>query len=526
MHREEDERPAEEHRQQREPGDRHVHGEHVGHGPAQVVEDAPAQADRRHDGGEVVVGHDQRRRLAGHVGAAPAHRHADVGRLERRRVVDAVAGHRHDLARRRGAPGRGAASARARRARTPTCAAAGSRELPRPRALSSSVPVITASPAGEADLPRDGAGRVGRVAGDHHHAHAGPAHSATAARHAGAQRVLEAHQPDQLEVEVVLARRRSSPEPKWRGPRPGRAARRRPSRPREPATSAAASAVEVAQVRDRLRRALGGDHAALAVRATRQTWETASSSGESGYSRTSSQSGGRAPCRQRRLPRRWKACSIGSNGSRWLARIAELDHRRGRLREAARRPVRWSVPGAQSRATPMRFSVSVPVLSEQSTVAAPSASTAGRRRVSTRLCERRQAPRAMKIVSTTGNSSGSTAMASAMPARSALQPARRASGRRRTTSAAQRRTPSHGDGLHDAPDLLLERRRARSRGRASATPMRPISVREPVARTSASAVAPHDQRAGIDERLVVAARARLGGRRCPRRACAPAPTRR
>jgi hypothetical protein len=38
---------------------------------------------------------DHRRRLAGHVGARRAHRDADVGAPQRRRVVDAVAGHRH-----------------------------------------------------------------------------------------------------------------------------------------------------------------------------------------------------------------------------------------------------------------------------------------------------------------------------------------------------------------------------------------------------------------------------------------------
>ena len=37
-------------------------------------------------------------RLAGHVGAAAAHGDADVGGLERRGVVDAVAGHGDDLA--------------------------------------------------------------------------------------------------------------------------------------------------------------------------------------------------------------------------------------------------------------------------------------------------------------------------------------------------------------------------------------------------------------------------------------------
>ena len=88
----------EEHRQQRHPGDRHVDGEDVGHRLLQVVEDAPAQPHGPHDRREVVVEQHERRRLARDVGAAPAHRDADVRRLERRRVVHAVAGHRDDLA--------------------------------------------------------------------------------------------------------------------------------------------------------------------------------------------------------------------------------------------------------------------------------------------------------------------------------------------------------------------------------------------------------------------------------------------
>ena len=63
----------------------------------------------------------------------------------------------------------------------------------------------------------------------------------------------------------------------------------------------------------------------------------------------------------------------------------------------------------------MRFWVSVPVLSVHSTVAAPSVSIAATRRVSTRAREMRQAPITMKTVRTSGNSSGSIDMPSAMP---------------------------------------------------------------------------------------------------------------
>ena len=67
----------------------------------------------------------------------------------------------------------------------------------------------------------------------------------------------------------------------------------------------------------------------------------------------------------------------------------------------------------------MRFSVSVPVLSVHRTVAAPSISMAAARRVSTRACDIRQAPITMNTVSTSGNSSGSIDMPSAIPPRNA-----------------------------------------------------------------------------------------------------------
>ena len=72
-------------------------------------------------------------------------------------------------------------------------------------------------------------------------------------------------------------------------------------------------------------------------------------------------------------------------------------------------------PSASTATSVIRFWVSVPVLSTHRTVADPSVSTAGIRRVRTRLREMRHAPRARKTVRTTGNSSGSVAIASAMP---------------------------------------------------------------------------------------------------------------
>ncbi len=75
--------------------------------------------------------------------------------------------------------------------------------------------------------------------------------------------------------------------------------------------------------------------------------------------------------------------------------------------------------GRRSSTICIRFWVRVPVLSVHSTVADPSVSIALARRVSTRWRDIRIAPMAMNTVSTTGNSSGSIDMPSAIPARTA-----------------------------------------------------------------------------------------------------------
>ena len=63
----------------------------------QVVVDVTAILHRLDDGGEVVVGQDHHRRALGDFGAGDAHGHADVGFLQRRGIVDAIAGHGHDV---------------------------------------------------------------------------------------------------------------------------------------------------------------------------------------------------------------------------------------------------------------------------------------------------------------------------------------------------------------------------------------------------------------------------------------------
>ena len=64
----------------------------------QVVVEGAAQLDRLDDRREVVVGQDHHRGLLGDLRAGDAHRDADVGLLQGRRVVHAVAGHRDDVA--------------------------------------------------------------------------------------------------------------------------------------------------------------------------------------------------------------------------------------------------------------------------------------------------------------------------------------------------------------------------------------------------------------------------------------------
>ena len=72
----------------------HVRGQRPHDELRQVVEHAAALFDRGLDRGEVVVGEHHVGGFLGDLGTAATHRHADVGLLERRGVVDPVSGHR------------------------------------------------------------------------------------------------------------------------------------------------------------------------------------------------------------------------------------------------------------------------------------------------------------------------------------------------------------------------------------------------------------------------------------------------
>ena len=98
LHGRERQRQAEHDRDEDDEGLRAVGRQQEDDRLAQVVVDAPALADRAADRGEVVVGEHDLGGFLRRLGALDAHRDADVGARQRGRVVDAVAGHRHDLA--------------------------------------------------------------------------------------------------------------------------------------------------------------------------------------------------------------------------------------------------------------------------------------------------------------------------------------------------------------------------------------------------------------------------------------------
>jgi hypothetical protein len=186
---------------------------------------------------------------------------------------------------------------------------------------------------------------------------------------------------------------------------------------------------------------------------------------------------------RRSAPRAWNAFSMGSKGSRALARIPYSRSVANLAWSGPLSPWRQEASPARRVTIVMRFCVRVPVLSVQSTVAAPSVSIAATRRVRTRAREMRQAPITMKTVRTSGNSSGSIDMPSAMPLSKASSHPPRHKPYSTTARALRLR-------LTAAKSRTRRRVWARSRGgsvsmRVIARPILPISLRAPVAVTSA-----------------------------------------
>ena len=165
------ERLAEERSADEEPDLAQVRREQVHQVLLDVAKDASALLHGGDDRGEVVVGERHRGRLFRHIRAGNAHRDADVSLLERRSVVDAVAGHRDRVAvlLERADD---AQLVRRRHARVNLDLLDLLLELGVPHPLE--LRAGDGPPGGEdAELAGDGPGSEGMVAGDHHRPDAG-----------------------------------------------------------------------------------------------------------------------------------------------------------------------------------------------------------------------------------------------------------------------------------------------------------------------------------------------------------------
>ena len=170
----------------------------------QVVVEAAAELDRLDDGREVVVGEDHRRGLLRDLGAGDPHRDADVGALQSRSVVHAVAGHRDDVALSLQRLDE-AHLVLGRDARDHADLVDGGVELVVGHRLE-----LRAGDrlAGDAELAGDRRRRDGVVAGDHAHLHAGPVRGRNRCLRGRARRVDdpgkgEHGQPVELRQQVV-----------------------------------------------------------------------------------------------------------------------------------------------------------------------------------------------------------------------------------------------------------------------------------------------------------------------------------
>ncbi|EXI65151.1 MAG: hypothetical protein AW08_03423 [Candidatus Accumulibacter adjunctus] len=161
-----------------------------------VVVDRPAFLDRPHDAGEIVVGQHHGGGFAGDIGSGDAHGDADVGGLQRRCIVDAVAGHGDDLATRlqrfddaqlvlgrdAGEDGRRCDHLAQRRTGDALDLAAFTRL------------------AAQAEVARDGGGGCAVVAGDHFHGNAGSLADPDGLLRLRPRRVDDADQGDQRQI--------------------------------------------------------------------------------------------------------------------------------------------------------------------------------------------------------------------------------------------------------------------------------------------------------------------------------------
>ena len=172
---------------------------------ADVGVDAASFLDRGDDRGEVVVGEDHRRRFSCDVGAGATHGDADVGAAQRGRVVDPVAGHRHDLA--LSAEGVGDAQLRLGRAAGEDQLAVGAKERVEV-GVAHGVELVAGDGLVSVDADRPGDLRRGEpvVAGDDDDPDAGVVAARDGVGDLGAGRVEHGDEPDEAEVSLgVLA---------------------------------------------------------------------------------------------------------------------------------------------------------------------------------------------------------------------------------------------------------------------------------------------------------------------------------
>ena len=199
-------------------------GDHL----ADVVVDRASFVHRRDDRGEVVVQKHHLGCLLRRLRALAPHGDADVGLLERRRIVDAVAGHRHD-----GALG----LQRAHDAQL--VLRAGAREHVGPRshvheaaspAFSSSAPVMTSGASAMPSWRAIAAAVAGVIAGDHLHGDAGGAAFGDGGDGLLAGRVDEADDAEEDQVDPD-PRTRAAPGRRWDASSRTPAPARLPTRP-------------------------------------------------------------------------------------------------------------------------------------------------------------------------------------------------------------------------------------------------------------------------------------------------------
>ncbi len=361
-----------------------------------------------------------------------AHRDADIGGLQRGRIVHPVAGHQHHL------------PATAEGIEDPQLVARldAGKDAPRRRShRRPSRPAGCPDGASRSDRsPPDGGCRQRVVPGDHDHPHAGRGRRLQRRSGSRTRRIGEGGQAveDEVALDAPSGRRRAAPCPPGQGR--GRPVRRAaPGRRRSQARSLCLvdglrSAPPSRSVH-RSRSTSGAPFMRTAARRPRPTTTLMRlRSDENGSSSVRSQASRSTPAPSAPPGGRPRSGPPGSVPSARVVRVVAqpgrqqrgVGGRRGAHRSAARVAARLASaarsltstvsPPRVSRRRVMRPSVIVPVLSVHTTSAAPMISTTGSDRTSACRSSMRRVPKARARVITTGRPSGMAATASATAA--------------------------------------------------------------------------------------------------------------